>query len=148
MYLPPSSIDKTVVLQGDIFNQYPFFIENSEDPNCSVMAISQTCDAQRRESIILAPIFSFSYMREKGLTEWKLNEVRGRKLNYWFYLPELSGVLGESLVDFQLIRYFSRETVEAYKTIKTVSLSDWGRHHLSWALSNFFGRPTNDPLPR
>jgi hypothetical protein len=143
MYVPPGNISVDLLFQGDVFPSYPFL---SDDTSRSIILISQTCDAQRRENILVAPIFTFSEMEGRGVKPDTLKDVRLRRINYWFYLPPLDGVLEESLVDLQQIKFSSRIDIDNRKSTKIITLNDWGRHHLAWSISNFFGRPTLDPI--
>lgn len=63
----------------------------------------------------------------------------------WFYLPGKNGAIAESFVDFQKIHYFPKELlIGEYLEKRVVALSDWGRHLLGWALSDYFARPIED----
>lgn len=107
-----------------------------------VIILSQTCDIQEREQVIIAPIHPITVMKDTGIfTDGKLGLIRKRKVGYWFYLPEYTGLLEESVVDFQTIYYLHRSIVQGFKKNRVVGLSDWGRHHLGWALGSYFGRP-------
>ncbi len=143
MYLPPGALNFEELLQGDVLSSSPLF---EHDKPGLTMILSQSCDAQRRENIVLAPIFSFTELSNKGIKTDTLSSIKLRKTNYWFYLPALEGVVEDSVVDLQQIRSFPRETIESLKRTKIISLSDWGRHHLAWAIVNFFGRPTQDRI--
>jgi hypothetical protein len=110
-----------------------------------VIILSQTCDLQERENVIIAPIYSIREFEDNGvLTGGKSGLIKKRKINYWFYLPEVEGLLGSSFADFQTMHYVPKKMLENYKKNKILTLSDWGRHHLGWALSNYFGRPIED----
>jgi len=150
MYLQGSSLNPDVFFQGDILRDFPFLILDEEQIKPSstsieirakpsaVMLLSQTCDLQRRPNVILCPVFKI----ENNITKKdEVDSIRKRKTGYWFYLPEMQGVLAESFADFQTMYYAPRNFVEQHKRNKILSLSDWGRHHLSWALSSYFGRP-------
>lgn len=110
-----------------------------------VIILSQTCDVQERENIIIAPIYSIKLFEDSGiLKDGKAGLIRKRMINYWFYLPNLEGVLEDSFADFQTMYYVPRKILENHKRSKLLTLSDWGRHHLGWALSSYFGRPIQD----
>jgi hypothetical protein len=111
----------------------------------NIIILSQTCDIQERENIIIAPVYSIKSLEGSGvLTGGRLGLIRKRKINYWFYLPKLEKAIEDSLTDFQTIYYIPRTFLEKYKNNKILTMSDWGRHHLGWALSNYFGRPIED----
>lgn len=110
-----------------------------------IIILSQTCDIQDRTHVIVAPIYSIKNFEDEGiLKDGKVGLIKERKINYWFYLPKLEGILEDSFADFQTIYYVPREMLESYKKNKILALSDWGRHHLGWALSNYFCRPIKD----
>jgi hypothetical protein len=153
MYVQPNEIDRTIIYQGDLIKEFPFpviyesslpVVGNKQDKTevalrlNMVMVLSQTCDAQRRENIIICPVFP---VQEISTKQSEIESVRKRKIQYWFYLPQFGSIIREAIADFQTIHYIPRKTLEGYKSNKILSLSDWGRHHLGWALSSYFGRP-------
>ena len=156
MYLSRDEFDQGVFYQGDIINDFPFVIfdkgtiEQSlglreTDPKISVrikmsmvMILSQTCDIQRRSNIIICPVHKMS---DFSLNKDNTEQIKKRRIGYWFYLPGITGLIEDSIADFQTIYYVNREFLEKYKQNKIITLSDWGRHHLGWSLSTYFGRP-------
>ncbi len=160
MYIPSREIDKTIFYQGDVIKNFPFFVLSELEEKVAaikeagegtieiksklvdVMILSQTCDIQRRDQVIVAPIASMASGVESGeLKANILDNIRGRKINFLFYLPESPDLIPESYCNLQLIYYVSPALLNSFADNKAVTLSDWGRHHLSWALSNYFGRP-------
>lgn len=110
-----------------------------------VLLLSQTCDIQQRQNVIISPVYSIAEALAVGvLTPGKAESLKGRKIKYWFFLPALPGQLEDSFVDLQTMHYVPKKIVELYKKNKSLSLNDWGRHHLGWCLSDFFGRPIED----
>jgi hypothetical protein len=83
-----------------------------------------------------------SYIESKGYSDDYVDSIKGKKTNYWFYLPAYNN-FPESLVDFQTISYVSRLDLEQYKNSRILSLSALGRHNLGWALSVYFSRPVD-----
>jgi len=169
MYANQDSIEKNTLYQGDIITDFPFFIfqggqlvqknqsgffekkngNSDEEENLyiiaskkqSIMILSQTCDIQRRENVIICPVYKLQDLIDKGAINTKQAEsLRGRKIYYNFYLPEL-GSFPESIADFQTMIYVPRENLTPYIPNRGVSLDHLGRHHLAWALTNYFGRP-------
>ena len=158
MYVPVSSLDLTLLYQGDLIKDFPFLIfkketlsgkfDSAEEVKLEVPAklntvivLSQTCDVQNRENILVCPVYEmqvFSFNRDE------IESIKKRKTGYWFYLPKLEGTIEDSVADFQTIYYVPRDFLESYKSKKFLALSDWGRHHLGWALSNYFGRPIEE----
>lgn len=142
MYVPVSNTTGNLLYQGDLVKNFPFLfvdaVEGRKEAAETVILLSQSCDLQRRERVIIAPVFSFERM---NLAEGKKSSIRGRQYNYWFYLPKFGDVLEESIVDFQMLTHVPRASVENYKHERILSFSDWGRHHLAWSLSDYFGRP-------
>ncbi len=173
MYEEVSNLNQTILLQGDIVVDFPFpFFEESLEflktdtegklasttdipfstssdevikayaKQIKVMMISQTCDIQRRERISICPVLPISVVPSKHL-----DNLRKRKINYWFYLPSLDGRIEESIADLQGIISLPRKLILGYLHNKRITLSHWGRHHLCWALQGYFGRPIEDLSP-
>jgi hypothetical protein len=163
MYLNSRELYPEKLWQGDILENFPFFVfdnfnnlaDNDSIPGkvrlSKVIILSQTCDIQERESIMIAPIYEINIAETpSGL----LSDLRSRKRNYLFYLPKLEmrnetsfeneTIINESFVDFQTIYYVKKDTIQNYKPNRVACMSDWGRHHLASALSIFFGRPIKD----
>ena len=155
MYVEKNELSTEILYQGDLIKDFPFLIFDKEEPienftqdgetklniNAKlslVMILSQTCDVQRRKNIIICPVYK---VKDFEFSKDELIKIKKRRTGYWFYLPEIEGVLEESIADFQTIFYASRKLIENYKSNKIATLSDWGRHHLGWALSGYFGRP-------
>lgn len=177
LYINDGKLDISMLFQGDIIDNFPFFIfdnidyierENtggdtykiasddgfeknvSEDKVFAlskvkfvkIAILSHTCDAQRRDNIIIAPVFS---LNELEVGNEKKTSIRSGKINYWFYLPSNNTSLkDEYIIDFQFIYYLPRSFVEKYKNNKIVSLSDFGIQSLDWSLSQFFSRPISE----
>jgi len=111
----------------------------------SAILLSQTCDIQQRENIVVAPVYTIETFKESGiLSDNKVDLVKKRRYGYLFYLPKLDGVIDDSIVYLQTIHYLPKNCVLSYKNNKIATMSDWGRHHLAWALSNYFGRPIEE----
>lgn len=155
MYVQANDLNQDTFYQGDLVKDFPFLIFDKEISldNLAVtaeakleikaklnlaMILSQTCDVQNRKNVIVCPVYK---MQEFDFKKEEVNSIKKRKTGYWFYLPKLDGVIDESIADFQTIYYIPREVLDKYKRNKIVTLSDWGRHHLGWALSGYFGRP-------
>jgi hypothetical protein len=154
MYVPATELDTETVFQGDLLEGFPFLIIDTIPSSAfqsgseakielraklnTVMVLSQTCDIQRRKNVLVCPV---SRVVDNEFNNDDLAKLKKRKQYYWFYLPELPDVISESFADFQTIYYVPRSLVEEAKARKIVSLSDWGRHHLGWALSAYLGRP-------
>lgn len=171
MYLADTTlIDSSLLYQGDVITDFPFpVLEGSKkikkdqttgqfelDESSSqeteslfaiekklqtVMILSQTCDLQRRKNVIICPVYSLKdFIEDNVLNKSTVESIRKRSVNYWFYLPEYKN-LEESIVDLQTMVYVSRTTLGPYLSKRIIILSDLGRHHLSWSVVNYFGRP-------
>lgn len=169
MYADASSVPPTTLYQGDIIADFPFYLfenglpiqrneagsfelnEGQEDAERKLVAIetkkqqvmilSQTCDAQRRTNIIICPVHNLeSFITDNTINVDTAKKIRDRKIYYLFYLPTYQG-LPESIADMQTMIYVSRTELERFLPSRVTTLSDLGRHHLAWALANFFGRP-------
>lgn len=116
----------------------------------SAMIVTQSCDIERREYINLCPVFPVEEIRKKDFLkkvgeskiEDQIRQIRQQKVNYYLYLPKFKSdeiSLDESYVDLQLFNSMPRENLKYYQRL--ISLSDKGRHWLSYKLSNYLGRP-------
>jgi hypothetical protein len=173
MYVSKDDLNFDIYYQGDVVKNFPFFIfdnfefveksgeklyKKSEDKKTeeesfiiakaklsNIIILSHTCDIQQRENVIIAPIYPIKLFEENGiLTNGKSGLIKKRKIAYWFYLPKLEGIIEDSLVDFQTIIYVSVKFLDNFRNNKVLTMTDWGRHHLGWGLSNYFGRPIED----
>ncbi|MBX9906390.1 hypothetical protein K2X96_00660 [Patescibacteria group bacterium] len=167
MYAEQGLLDPTTLYQGDLIEDFPFhdldshssvvrnesgtLVEQAtEDQNYlalietkkrTVMILSQTCDIQRRTHVIVCPIFDLQEY-SRTISRDKVEALKKRTINYLFYLPA-HGNFQESFADLQQIHYVPLETMNSYKDKRVLSLSDLGRHHLSWSLASLFGRPAS-----
>lgn len=107
--------------------------------------LSQTCDIQRR-NVMVAPVYNLADIIASGaVSEGNAKQIRTRSgYGYWFYLPAKQGVMEEAIIDFQFIHYFPSSYLQNVRDNRIIVMSDWGRHHLGWALTNYFFRPVKD----
>ena len=155
MYVLGKELDYEIIYQGDLIKDFPFLIfdnktltkgfENNVETKLEIkaklgliMVLSQTCDIQQRENIIVCPVYK---MQDFDFNKEETESIKKRKTGYWFYLPRQAIGIDESIADFQTIYYVPKDLLNQYKSNKILTLTDWGRHHLDWALSNYFGRP-------
>jgi len=116
----------------------------------NIILLSQTCDLQRKKTVIIAPILDLDFL-EKSLKENepneqkvknKLNSLKARKFEDqmipYFYLPTISS-FPDRYIDFNLIQSVPIENIKIDNRI--LSFSDKGRHWLAYKLNAFFGRP-------
>lgn len=173
MYEDISLVDSGTLYQGDILVDFPFPIlegskqikknedtghfelDNSLPQNDklafateskiqTVMILSQTCDLQRRTNVIVCPVYGLDdFITDNTIKADAARLIRTRRINYWFYLPTYL-TLQESIADLQTMIYVPRTVIESYLPKRKTSLSDLGRHHLSWSLASYFGRPAGD----
>ncbi len=99
-----------------------------------VMILSQTCDAQNREFIVIAPIQPMSQVTNPD----RRNAIVEGKVNYRFWLPACD-VLEESFVELTILNSVPKALVGVENRILT--LSDGARHGLTDVLHRFFCRP-------
>ncbi len=113
----------------------------------TAMIMSQTCDVLHRKAIAICPVFSFSEYKEKLISELgcderqaenKLQAIRDRKVNYFFYL-ESHNNFPESLADLQEINTANKDFLKLEH--RSVSLNNLSRHILAHQLGNYFMRP-------
>ena len=142
-----SDLDKREpFFQGDILQATPFFVipkgfSRSRQPtiqNLNVMILTQTCDIEHRDFLIVGRIVEFQELEQTGVNQDFLRGMRERRIKYWFYLPT-DRSFPESYVDFTQIIYTPKNILKKQNKIK--SLSDLGRHWLAYQLSDYFGRP-------
>jgi len=99
-----------------------------------VIILSQTCDIQQREFVVIAPIQPITQVTNK---QRRQGIVEGR-VNYRFWLPS-SDVLRESFVELTILNSVPKSMLNVHHRI--LSLSDMARHHLAETLHRFFCRP-------
>jgi len=137
--------------QGDILVDTPCFvdredrneaeIENASIKRLSVMILSQTCDILRKKFVIIAPVVTVQDLQETGVVNAdQIRSLKKQDIKYWFYLPAHED-FPDSYVEFTKITHTSISNLIKNKRMK--SLSDLGRHWLSYKVSDFFGRPFN-----
>lgn len=100
-----------------------------------VILLSQTCDIQNRDFVVVAPVFDL----KKVQNENRKKAIRDGKINYRFYLPASDGSFCESYVDFSLLSSVKASLINVSNRI--LSLSDTYRPHLVWGLNRYFCRP-------
>jgi len=100
----------------------------------NVMILSQTCDIEHREFVSIAPVFDINNIKNRS----KRDAVRNGKTFYRFYLPKLVS-FQESFLDITTINSIRRATLKIEDRI--LSLSHFGRSHLSYFIFNYFNRP-------
>ncbi len=100
----------------------------------TAMILSQTCDIEHRDFILIAPIFPLSQIEQQTRREAIMKD----KVNYRFYLPSIDA-LPESFVDLQIINTILKEHLSLDQ--RMASLSDRGRHMLAEKIHRFFCRP-------
>lgn len=101
----------------------------------NIIIVSQTCDIQNREFVIIAPIFSLS--RIESVT--KARAIKEGKTFYRFYFPAKEGVIEESYADLTLLNSIKKDLLPPNKQL--LSLTDFYRNHFTYNLNRFFCRP-------
>ncbi|MFZ2907741.1 MAG: hypothetical protein WA014_01160 [Minisyncoccia bacterium] len=170
MYADSATVDPNTLYQGDILENFPFYIldkpqsvKKEEDGSFSleqeaatsdlhvigsktqrVILLSQTCDIQRRNNVMICPVHELAqFIEDNTLNTDSVKSIRDRKNYYFFYLPAFNG-LPESIADLQTIIYVPRAVIAARISDRIVPMSDLGRHHLGWSLANLFSRPATN----
>lgn len=98
------------------------------------MIISQNCDIENREFILISPVFEIN---EKYSDDDHIISLKGQKVKYELYLPSTTN-FNESFVDLQLISVIKKEKID--KTKRILVLSDYGQALLQQHLRNYLGR--------
>lgn len=112
--------------------------------------ISQSCDIQRRDYVHLCPVHKLENLvlelrnknYENNRVENVLLDLKSEKINYYFYLPQGSvgeASIDESYIDLQFVGMIPLVNLASYNRFLT--LTDRGRHRLSYKLINLYGRP-------
>lgn len=141
--LPPqlrifrSGSERQVLPEADVPDA---FQEGPEDilakaHKTDVMVLSQSCDVQQREFVIVAPIQPMNQVTNEN----RKRAIRDGKVNYRFWLPEAAGTLAESFVELTILNSVPRDTLKAENRV--LCLSDAARHHLADILYRLFCRP-------
>ncbi len=140
--------------QGDILSDFPLLIiptdfDGSKDKlsveKSTIIILTQTCTIQREEEefITIAKVFTIERMKKvKAFNKTQINSLMKQRMKNFFYFPH-DDDFPESCVDFNLVVYAPKDLLDKSKRIK--SLSDLGRHWLSYKISDFFGRPIDRP---
>jgi hypothetical protein len=159
-----SDPDRAHLYQGDILKDYPTVIlpdkahyEVNEFTGTStiqvkrfitnVLIISQTCDIGNRELVAICPVFPITRMLQTPdsvqlqgqQSNAQVEGLRKAKINYRFWLPEITGLLEESYADFVIINTVDKGILDIARRIS--SLSERYRSHLGEALHRYFCRP-------
>lgn len=100
----------------------------------TAIVLSQTCDIQNREFVIIAPISSLDVIDNAKRRE----SIRKQKTFHRFYLPK-SEFFEESFIDFSLLSSIKKDFLKIEDRL--ISLTDYWRNHLTWALNRYFCRP-------
>ncbi len=148
---------KTEWYQGDIVSSFPAIVTDLTDNNRSrslklfdkpALAISQTCDLQRRPFVQVSPIHSFSYLKDELIKSGKsetsadsfIDSVRNKQVNYYFYLEADSARgIDEGYADLNFVCTVSRSQLIQLPRIAT--LNDYNRQVLAYFVGNLFLRP-------
>jgi hypothetical protein len=158
-------------MQGDILKDFPFMsiseefltikqdesdknlfhkIENQSKEyigaipikTSTVIIVSHSCDIENKDYIYIAPVLSIPLaLSNKIVKENQVDNIKLRKTNQFFYLPSLADEFEESIALLANMHYIPKLYLEKLSGNRIIGLSDWGRHHLGWALSNLFSRP-------
>jgi hypothetical protein len=106
-----------------------------------IIILSQTCDIENREFTLVAPVVEVTKATESGFVKNKqIDSIKKRLINYLFYLPAYDN-LNESIAILPMIQYVPKELILLHKGNRILSLSDWGIHHLTYAINRFLCRP-------
>lgn len=100
----------------------------------AAIVLSQTCDIQNREFIIISPLFLLSSISGARRQE----EIRKQNIYYRFYLPK-SDFFEESYTDLTLLFSIRKDLIKVEDRL--ISLTDYWRSHLTWVLGRYFCRP-------
>lgn len=145
-----SDLDKrNPFFQGDILQDTPFFVipkgfdksKRATIQNLDVVILTQTCDIERRDFVIIGRVVRLQELVETGVSQNLIESLCKRsptRPKYLFYLPP-DRSFEESYIDFTQITYTPKNILKKRNRVK--SLSDLGRHWLAYQLSDYFGRP-------
>lgn len=102
----------------------------------NVLILSHSCDIANRELVAICPVFPITRL-EGGQREM----LKKGRMNYRFWLPEITGIMDESYADFVIINTVRRDNLDIHHRI--ASLSERYRGHLADAIYRYFCRPTS-----
>ncbi len=101
----------------------------------SVIILSQTCDIQNRELVVISPIFPLtnetSASKRKSIVQYRVN--------YRFFLPSKPDLINDSFADFNIIYTVKRDSIDINK--RFLSLDSQGISLLIDNLYRYFCRP-------
>jgi len=101
----------------------------------NVIVISQTCDIQNREFVIIAPVFPLSRIE----SDKRVRAVKEGKTFYRFFLPQKEGIIEEAFVELTILNSVRRDCLSLERRI--LSLTHFYRGHFVYHLNRFLCRP-------
>jgi hypothetical protein len=144
------------LVQGDIISEIIFLniIENGKTmkKNLNGMIISNSCDIEHDDNILIAPVYSFEEVATiyKGNDSF-LNDLRRNNIFEKFYLPEFKEYKG-FIADFSEVSSFSakylNDSFRNRKINRIASLSQIGWYFLMNKLALYLFRPESEDIIR
>lgn len=115
--------------QGDIFSEMPFAYTDEEGNDRTFPAkgflLSNTCDSERDEFILFAPMLPIDVYTRQGLDK---HGIESNKFTKLLFIP--SQVINNHVVDLSIINAFPRNLIlkllELQKISKEATLNLWG----------------------
>lgn len=100
----------------------------------NILVVSQSCDAQNRDFVIIAPVFPLSRIAPQ-----RILTVKENKIFYRFFLPAQSGVINDSYAELTILNSIPSNSLTIEKRL--LSLTDFYRNHFTYHLNRFLCRP-------
>lgn len=130
--------------QGDIFSEMPFTYTDDEGYDRTLTSkgilLSNTCDSERDEFILFAPLLPIETYISKGMDRANIENNMYTKL---LFIP--SRVIGNQVVDLSIINAFQRTLIiklmEVGKLSKEATLNLWGYYLFLSKLTVHLMRP-------
>ncbi len=126
-------LDNDIIYQGDIIKEMQFvtLVDDKKYSKKTLkgMLISNTCDYVNKENVLVAPIYSFNYIKERYGNESFIESLRKNLVYDKFYLPNYKSI-DDFVVDFSKLNSvrtkYLLESIKKNNITRLLSLSQYG----------------------
>ena len=149
------SINKNVIYQGDIITEIQFvtLIRSNlyRKKTLKGMLISNTCDYENRDTILIAPVYSFKHIKRKYKGASFIDSLKKNLIYDKFYLP---GYIpnNDAVVDFSGINSVKKDFLVSSINNKEIdrinSFSQMGFYYFITKLTVYFLRRESNEIIR
>lgn len=132
--------------QGDIIDRIPFYRMNTNTGEIETsilqgLVITNTCDCDRDENILIAPIVPIDKLTKKNKDT--INDIKHNKVYGYMYIPDAP--FENYVIDFSLINNYNRnfilKMIESGKINKIRSLNIYGFYLFICKITIYLCRP-------